>query len=142
MFSNALIARKIYLKYIPLLLTVQNTEMFLKHIIDAKLCPGNHDLSDIIFHKISKGVDLNLYGNNKEIRAKIENGKLNLYDDMSTIKTIACSILISKNESLCSSCVEYRKVLKATATRISNYDPNNVSRNLPDNYIATNQTHL
>ena len=116
--------------------------MFLKHVIDANLCPGNYDISDIIFHKISKGVDLNVCGNNKEIREKFENGKLNSYDDMGTIRTVAGSILISKNESRCSSCVEYRNVLKVTATRISNQGPNNVSRDLPNNYMATNQTNL
>ena len=63
---------------------------------DAKLCPGNHDFNDIIFHKISEGAHLNFYGKNKKIRAKIENVKLNSYDEMNTVRTIACSILIGK----------------------------------------------
>ena len=114
----------------------------LKHKKDAKLCPGNHDFSDIIFHKISQGADLNFYDKNKEIRAKIEDGKLNSYDEMSTIRTIACSFLISKNETRCSSCVDVRKVLKVTAIRISNYDPNIVSRNMPNKYMTTDQRNL
>ena len=36
---------------------------------------------------------------------------------MSTIRTSTCSILISKNETRCSSCVDYRKILKVTAKR-------------------------
>ena len=114
----------------------------MKHKKDAKLCPGNHDFSDIIFHKISQGADLNFYDKNKEIRAKIEDGKLNSYDEMSTIRTIACSFLISKNETRCSSCVDVRKVLKVTAIRISNYDPNIVSRNMPNKYMTSDQRNL
>ena len=142
MLSKQLSASKPYLEHLPPLLTIGNTKMFLKHMIDAKLCPCNHDFSDIIFHKISQGVHLNFYDKNEEIRAKIENSKLNSYDKMSTIRTIACSILISKNEIRCSSCVEYKKVLTVTATRISNYDPNNVSRNMPNKYMTTNQRNL
>ena len=78
------------MEHSPLLLTVGNIKMFLKHMKDAKLYPGNHDFSDI-FHKMSQGADLNFYDKNKEIRAKIENGKINLYDEMSTIRTILCS---------------------------------------------------
>ena len=36
---------------------------------------------------------------------------------MSTIRTSTCSILISKNETRCSSCVDYRKILKVTVKR-------------------------
>ena len=61
---------------------------------------------------------------------------------MSTIRTIACSILISKNETRCSSCVDVKKVLKVTAIRISNYDPNVVSRNMPNKYMTTDQRNL
>ena len=61
---------------------------------------------------------------------------------MSTIRTIACSFLISKNETRCSSCVDVRKVLKVTAIRISNYDPNVVSRNMPNKYMTTDQRNL
>ena len=110
MFSKQLSASKPYLEHLPPLLTVGNIEMFLKDTKDAKLCPGNHDFNDIIFHKISQGADLNFYGKNKKIRAKIENGKLNSYDEMNTIRTIACSILIRKNETRCSSRVDFRKV--------------------------------
>ena len=52
-FSKQLSASKPYLEHLPLLPTEQNTEMFLKHMMDAKLSPGYHDFSDIIFHKIS-----------------------------------------------------------------------------------------
>ena len=64
------------------------------------------------------------------------------YDEMITIRTIACSFLISKNETCCSPCVEQRKVLKVTATRISNYDPNNVTRKMPNKYMTTDQRNL
>ena len=53
MFSKQLSASKPYLEHIPPLLTEQNTEMFLKNMIDAELCLGYHDFSDIIFQKIS-----------------------------------------------------------------------------------------
>ena len=52
-FSKQLSASKPYLEHLPPLLTVGNIEMYLKHMKDAKLCPGNHDVNDIIFHKIS-----------------------------------------------------------------------------------------
>ena len=42
----------------------------------------------------------------------------------------------------CSTCVDYRKVLKVTATRISNYDPNIASRNMPNKYMTTDQRNL
>ena len=117
---------------------------------DAKLCPVNHDFvpvimagnREIIFYKISQGLDLNFYDKNKEIRAKDENGKLNSYDEISTIRTIACSILISKNETHCSSFVDFRKVLKVTATWISNRDPNIVRRNMPNKYVTTDQRNF
>ena len=76
MSSKQLSASKPYLEHLPTLLTVRNIEMFIKHKKDAKLCPGNHDFSDIIFHKISKGAHLNFHDKNNEIRVKIENGKL------------------------------------------------------------------
>ena len=53
MLLKQLSASKPYLEHLPPLLTVGNIEMFLKHMKDAKLCPGNHDFNDIIFHKIS-----------------------------------------------------------------------------------------
>ena len=52
MFSKQLSASKPYLEYLPPLQTVGNTEMFLNHTKDAKLCSGNHNFSDIIFHKV------------------------------------------------------------------------------------------
>ena len=38
--------------------------------------------------------------------------------------------------------VDFRKVLKVTATRISNYDPNIVSRNMPNKCMTTDQGNL
>ena len=61
---------------------------------------------------------------------------------MGTIRTTACSILISNNETRCSLCVDYRKVLKVVATTISNYDSNIVSRNMPDKFMTTDQRNL
>ena len=61
---------------------------------------------------------------------------------MSTIRTIACSIPIIKNETRFSFCVDYRKVLNITATRISNYDPNIFSRNMPNKFTTTDQINL
>ena len=54
MFSKEVIDGKPYMEHSPLLLTVGNIKMFLKHMKDAKLYPGNHDFSDI-FHKMSQG---------------------------------------------------------------------------------------
>ena len=48
MFSKQVSARKPYLEHLPPLLTVGNIEMSLKHMTDARLCPGNHDFTDII----------------------------------------------------------------------------------------------
>ena len=53
MFPKQLNPSKPYLEHLPPLPTVENIEMFLKHMKDAKPCPGNHDFNDIIFHKIS-----------------------------------------------------------------------------------------
>ena len=78
----------------------------------------------------------------KKIRAKIENVKLNSYDEMNTVRTIACSILTRKNETRCSSRVDFRKVLKVTATRVSNYHPNIASRNMPNKCMTTDQRNL
>ena len=50
--------------------------------------------------------------------------------------------LIRKNETRCFSCVDFRKVLKVTATRVSNYDPNIVSRNMPNKYMTADQRNL
>ena len=61
---------------------------------------------------------------------------------MSTVRTIACCTLFSKNETHCSSSVDYRKVLKVTATSILNYGPNIVSRNMSNNYITPDQRNL
>ena len=61
---------------------------------------------------------------------------------MGTIRTTACSILISNNETRCSLCVDYRKVLKVVATTISNYDSNIVSRNMPNKFMTTDQRNL
>ena len=108
--------------------------------MDAKLCPDNHEFSDIILHKMSQAVDLIFYDKNKEIRAKIENAKLNSYNEMNTDRTIACSIV--KNETRCSLCVNYRKVLRVTVTRISNYDSHTVSRNMPNQFMTTHQKNL
>ena len=78
----------------------------------------------------------------KKIRAKIENVKLNSYDEMNTVRTIACSILTRKNETRCSCRVDFRKVLKVTATRVSNYHPNIASRNMPNKCMTTDQRNL
>ena len=64
-------ASKPYLEHLPPLLTVRNIEMFLKYMKDAKLFPGNHDFTDIIFPKVSQGVELNFYSKNKEIIEKL-----------------------------------------------------------------------
>ena len=61
---------------------------------------------------------------------------------MSTVRTIACCTLFSKTETHCSSSVDYRKVLKVTATSILNYGPNIVSRNMSNNYITLDQRNL
>ena len=61
---------------------------------------------------------------------------------MGTIRTTSCSILISNNETRCSLCVDYRKVLKVVATTISNYDSNIVSRNMPNKFLTTDQRNL
>ena len=49
MFSKRVSASKSYLEHLPPSLTVGNIEIFLKHMKDSKLCPGNHDFTDIIF---------------------------------------------------------------------------------------------
>ena len=74
-----------------------------------------------------------------KIRKSEQQFNLNSYDEMSTIRTTGCSILISKNETRCSSCVVFRKVLKVTATRISNYDSNIVIRNMSNKHMTTDQ---
>ena len=53
-FSKQLSANTPYLENLPLLLTVGKIEMFLKHMKDAKLCPGNHDLLILYFTKYHK----------------------------------------------------------------------------------------
>ena len=60
---------------------------------------------------------LNFFGTYKEVHQVADITTTS--DEMTTIRTIKCSILISKSETHCSSCVGYRKVLKITLIRIS-----------------------
>ena len=63
-------------------------------------------------------VDFNYHDKNRENRAKIEDDTLNSFDEMNTIRIITCSILVSKYDTRCLLCGDYRKVLKITSTKI------------------------
>ena len=138
MFSKEVSFENYVIQTLPCVLIIDNIIVFFQEINKSKLCPGNDDGGNIISHQVSKS-DYVFYAKDKEIRARIEDSKLNLLSDMTTIRTASCSVLIRRTETRCPSCSSYRIRLNVMSSRVDNYDPATIKKNTPNKHMKKEQ---
>ena len=86
------------------------------------------DFGSIISHRVSKG-DYIFYAKDKEVRARIEDSKLNSFDEMTTIRTASCSVLIRRSQTRSPTCLSHRISLNIMSSRVDKYDPAAIKKN-------------
>ena len=75
----------------------------------------------------------------KEIRARIEDSKLNSFSDMTTIRTASCTVLIRRSETRCPFCSSHRITLNVMPSRVDKYDPAAIKKNTPNIHMTREQ---
>ena len=93
-----------------------------------------------LYHiEFQKVTDYAFYAKDKEIRARIEDSKLNSFSDMTTIRTASSSVLIRRSETRCPSCSSHRISLNVMSSRVDNYDLAAIKKNTPNIHMTREQ---
>ena len=64
-------------------------------------------------NKFAHGTDLNFYGKQKNVKAKIQDKKFSTVEELNTIQTINCEVFIPKSDSRCGLCQVFRIIPKS-----------------------------
>ena len=70
------------------------------------------------------------------IRASIEDSKLILFSDMTTITMASCSVLTRRKETQCPSCTSHRISLNVMLSAVDDYDPAAIKENTPNIHMT------
>ena len=124
---------------LPQILTLLNYETFFTILASAKCCSGNDDFPDIISHHISKGTELVIYDQQKNIKANIENNRCSNAESLTTIRTIDCELLIPSSQVRCDACKSHRRVLNIKTQRLKDFDPDIVKKTTPNIHMTRPQ---
>ena len=81
-----------------------NVQSFFNFYLEFHICPRNSDFPEVIKNKFARGTDLNFYGKQKNVKAKIEDKKFSTVEELNTIRTINCEVFIPKSDSRCGLC--------------------------------------
>lgn len=83
---------------------------FFQDVAEAKICAGNEDFKDPNNQKLEKGLNLNFLDKDGNVKALIETQYRQNSQELSTIKSINCEVLV-KNKERCDNCMPFRKQL-------------------------------
>ena len=83
----------------------------------TKSSPGNNDFPELIKTELLHGMDLNVYGKRKNVKAKIENKRFDSRNSLATIRVVSCWKIVSCQNVRCSECQSYRPHLNTSSSR-------------------------
>ena len=127
-------------KSLPEVLSPDNVDDFFQTLNMTNVCIGNVGFDKLIQNKLTKGAELNFTDRKKNIKAYIENDKMQRLESGNVIRTVDCCLLISNKEIQCSSCQNYRPTLTTLSSRCDS--SNIVKKNTPNIFLSKEQLQI
>lgn len=106
--SHVITPNNTVLNSFPSALTTDALMNLIDVLHNANVCVGNYDSQFIELAKKKKGTFLSIDGS---IVAALE--ECHYVEDCFTIRHVQCNVLLSKDEAVCPSCINYRNTLRA-----------------------------
>ena len=134
-FQKAKSKQLTYVSRLPSYIFQSNVQGFFDFYLQFHIYSGNIDFPEIMKNKFAHGTDLKFFDKQKNVKAKFETKIFSTVEELDTIRTTNCEVVIPKSDSRCEPCQVFCKHLTTKAHRANKEKSKSSSKYIPKKYM-------